>query len=318
MSGPLAAAESRGGVYWAFVRPFTLLVPAVGMIAGALTALGAEPKWRSDWSGDGVGVFLNVLAGALLAAALNGFSNGVNQIYDLEVDRINKPRRMLPSGRMSMGEAWAVSLAFLILAILLAAWINRQTLAIVVAATLLTFIYSAPPLRTKSRGVWANITIAIPRGTLLVVCGWSTVKNVLSPEPWVIGGIFGAFFLGAVTTKDFSDIEGDRRGGCRTLPVIYGVRRAAWMIAPFLSLPFLAISAGAASGVLTGKPVVLFPLGVVLTLWGVYIARLLITAAPEELTSAGPEGPENHPSWTHMYLLTLVAQFGFAAAYLLR
>ncbi len=309
------AGNSRA--WWAFIRPFTLLVPATGMLAGALMALGAEPKWESDWAAGGWGVAWRVVAGALLAAALNGFSNGVNQIFDLEVDRVNKPHRMLPAGRMTMSEAWTISLLFLLLALVLAALVNLQTLAIVALASLLTYIYSAPPLRTKSRGVWANLTIAIPRGTLLVVCGWSTVKTVLAAEPWLIGAVFGAFFLGAATTKDFSDIEGDRLGGCRTLPVVYGVRKTAWIISPFLTLPFLGLLPGVGWGVLTGRPAILLALGVALPLWGLYIARLLVTAEPEELSNPDPNR-ENHPSWTHMYLLTLVAQFGLAAAYLLR
>ena len=56
------------------------------------------------------------------------------------------------------------------------------------------------------------MTIAIPRGVLLKVAGWSTVKTVMGVEPWFIGAIFGLFVLGASSTKDFADIEGDRAG----------------------------------------------------------------------------------------------------------
>ena len=41
-----------------------------------------------------------------MAAVLNAASNALNQIYDLEIDRVNKPRRPLTSGRMSIGDAW--------------------------------------------------------------------------------------------------------------------------------------------------------------------------------------------------------------------
>lgn len=282
------------------------------MIAGALMALGADPKWGSDWSDTPGQIVFRILAGALLAASLNAFSNAVNQIYDIEIDRINKPARLLPSGRITLAEAWTVGLLFLFAALLLALWINPQCFLIVVAAALLTFVYSAPPLRMKSRGIWANITIAIPRGTLLVVAGWSTVKNILQPEPWYIGAIFGAYFLGATTTKDFSDVEGDRAGECRTLPVIYGAQRAVWIIAPFFVLPFFAIWPAAAFRLLTGDSSILIALGVILPVWGIYIVYLL-ARNPQELGQT-----ENHPSWTHMYLLTAVAQFGLAAAYLTR
>jgi len=56
-------------------------------------------------------------------------------------------------------------------------------------------------------------------------------------EPWFIGDVFGLFLLGAASTKDFSDMEGDRAGGCRTLPIAFGVRKAAYMIAPSSSSP---------------------------------------------------------------------------------
>ena len=58
---------------------------------------------------------------------------------------------------------------------------------IVAIAVVATIIYSVPPLRTKQRGMWANITIAIPRGVLLKVAGWSAVKTVMGVEPWFIG-----------------------------------------------------------------------------------------------------------------------------------
>jgi 4-hydroxybenzoate polyprenyltransferase len=180
---------------------------------------------------------------------------------------------------------------------------------IVLAASLLTWIYSAPPLRTKRHGVWANVTIAIPRGVLLKVAGWSTVKTILGVEPWYIGSIFGLFLLGAASTKDFADIEGDKADGCETLPILYGVRNAAWIISPFFILPFALIPLGVSRGFLTGNPKLLMILGPALILYGMYTVFLLVRK-PEELAFT-----ENHPSWTHMYLMMMVAQIGFALSY---
>ena len=126
-------------------------------------------------------------------------------------------------------------------------------------------------MRTKALGIWANITIAVPRGVLLKVAGWSSVKTVMGLEPWFIGGIFGLFLLGASTTKDFADMEGDRRGGCRTLPIQYGVRRAAWMISPSFVVPFLLINVGTSAGILTGHALLLHLLGAVMTIYGLYV-----------------------------------------------
>ena len=55
----------------------------------------------------------------------------------------------------------------------------------------------------------------------------------------------------------------------------------------------------------------LLVLGPALVLYGMYTTWLLVRK-PEELAST-----ENHPSWTHMYLMMMVAQVGFALAYVL-
>ena len=250
-----------------------------------------------------------------MAAVLNAGNNALNQIYDLDIDRVNKPKRPIPTGRISIAGAWWFSVVTYALALVLA-WLvapggRHECFWLVAVAVVCTLLYSVPPFRTKRLGIWANVTIAIPRGVLLKVAGWSSVKTIAGIEPWYIGAIFGLFLLGATTTKDFADMEGDRRGGCRTLPIEYGVRRAAWMISPSFVVPFLMIPVGAWVGVLTGNFWLLQLLGCVMTAYGLYVCYLMLRR-PEELAVE-----ENHVSWAHMYRMMFVAQIGFAIAYLL-
>jgi 4-hydroxybenzoate polyprenyltransferase len=300
---------SRAGLWIELSRPFTLLAPALGFASGAVTAAGAFPREPQTSA-----LLIYPLVGVAMAAVLNGASNALNQIYDLEIDRINKPKRPLPSGRISLREAWIFTLTAYVVALVLAWCVapagRHECLWIVVVATIITFLYSVPPFRTKRLGIWANVTIAIPRGVLLKVAGWSSVKTIFGVEPWFIGAIFGLFLLGASTTKDFADIEGDARGGCRTLPIIYGVRRAAWMISPSFVAPFLMIAAGALARILTGNFVLLQVLSAVMTCYGLYVCYLMLRR-PEDLAVE-----ENHVSWAHMYRMMFVAQVGFAVAYM--
>jgi len=282
------------------------MAPALGMLSGGLTAFGAEPRSVLVPT-----LVYNLVLGTLMAAVLNAGSNGINQIYDLRVDAVNKPHRPLPSGRLSLFEAHLFSWTAVALALAMAWTINATCFLLAFTATVFTVGYSMPPLRTKARGVWANITICIPRGMLLKVAGWSTVKTVAAVEPWFIGLIFGLFLLGASSTKDFADIRGDRAGGCRTLPILYGVRRAVWMIAPSFLLPFLLMPAGVGAGILTGNGLLLVLFGLTLCLWGSYVVYLMLRD-PEAMTSG-----ENHPSWRHMYLMMVATQIGFIVAYLL-
>jgi len=296
--------------YIDLARPFTLVAPALGFISGALTAVGAAQ--REPWS---PALLVAPFIGATMAALLNAGNNALNQIYDLDIDRVNKPKRPLPSGRLMIAQVWWFTNITYVLALVLA-WLvapkgRHECFWLVAIAVVCTYLYSVPPFRTKRLGIWANVTIAIPRGVLLKVAGWSSVKTIIGLEPWYIGAIFGLFLLGATTTKDFADMEGDRRGGCRTLPIQYGVRRAAWMISPSFVIPFIMINAGAATGVLTGNFWLLQILGALMTAYGLYVLYLMLRR-PEDLAVE-----ENHVSWAHMYRMMFVAQIGFALAYLL-
>ncbi len=322
--------------YLRLARPFTLLPPLLGIVSGAVCAFGSahnpDPARRVTWA-----VVLTVAVGSLCASAMNAASNIVNQIADLEIDRENKPERPLVTGEVSIPHAWRLAAALYVLAIV-PTWIvvpypytafpARLTAPLHLHAAffiyclgaLATFIYSFPAFgRTKRHWLAANVTIAIPRGGLLKVAGWAFVASVGAWEAWAIGGVFAFFLLGATSTKDFSDMEGDRAHGCITLPNRFGVETAAKMIAPFFVLPWLLIPlfaflpdpGNSSEPLLTGHRVLLVGLGLLLAAWGAYAARLLLRN-PDELAST-----ENHPAWTHMYLLMMAAQVGFALAYVL-
>jgi 4-hydroxybenzoate polyprenyltransferase len=333
---PFLQSKSSFQSYVKLARPFTLLPPLLGIISGAICAYGSihnpEPGVLN------LRIILIVALGSLCAAFLNAANNAINQIYDLEIDRMNKPDRPLVTGALSNSQVWKFVWIFNILGVL-PTWLVvvfpyislsekfvaplefHQTFFIYVVALLSTFIYSVPSLgRTKARGILANITIAIPRGMLLKVAGWAMIAPIWFLEPWFIGLVFALFLLGAASTKDFADIDGDRAGGCRTLPIVYGVRKAAWMISPFFVFPWFLILVGVhmkdpannSHAILTGDPVMLTVLGIVLAIWGMYTVYLILRN-PEELARV-----ENHPSWNHMYYMMMAAQVGFALAYLIR
>lgn len=316
-------------------RPFTLLPPLLGIISGAVCAWGSahNPYPPGDAT---LSMVLTVVLGSLCASFLNAASNAVNQIYDLEIDRINKPRRPLVTGEIPLARAWRLTAIWYVLA-LVPTWLVvvypyttlgekltaplawHECFFIYVAGFVFTLIYSVPEFgRTKRFHIWANITIAIPRGCLLKVAGWAMVARVGAVEPWFIGTIFMLFLIGAASTKDYSDIEGDHAGGCETLPIRYGVAQSTRIIAPFFIAPWLLIPLGLvvhdpfhpALPLLTGNPGALIVLTVILVVWGSWTAWLLMKD-PASLTTT-----ENHPSWRHMYLMMMTAQIGFAAAYL--
>ena len=108
-------ARTTWRAYVDLARPFTLVAPALGFISGALTAVGAAP--RESWSPS---LLVAPLIGSTMAALLNAGNNALNQIYDLEIDRVNKPRRPLPSGRLTIGQAWGFTVITYVAALILA------------------------------------------------------------------------------------------------------------------------------------------------------------------------------------------------------
>ena len=277
----------------------------IGIFSGSLIGYGAS---RVTFP------VVHVVLAVLAAAVLNAASNGLNQICDLENDRINKPHRPLPSGRMSLHAAWTFVVITYIAALTMVAVVNRETFAIYVVAALSTVAYSAPPLRLKRHPVGSNFIIALIRGWLLKVAGWAAVATVLtSMEPWYIGFIYFVFLLGATTTKDFADIEGDRAAGCITLPVKYGPHWSARAISPAFIVPWLLLPLGVYLRVLSGHPTAILALAAIMLVWGSCVIYL-INQDPHRLVTEG----ENHPAWHHMYWMMMVGHLGLAFAYLLR
>jgi 4-hydroxybenzoate polyprenyltransferase len=205
-------------LYNQLARPFTLLPPLLGIVSGAVCAFGSvhnpDPDRRLT-----VSVLLTVALGSLCASFLNAASNALNQITDLDIDRVNKPKRPLVTGALSIREAWRFTLLTYVLAIVPTWWVvvyphvtwgdklraplgDHQTFFIYLLGLLFTLVYSMPEFgRSKARGMLANLTIAIPRGCLLKVAGWAMVARVGYTEPWFIGAIFGLFLIGASTAR---------------------------------------------------------------------------------------------------------------------
>jgi 4-hydroxybenzoate polyprenyltransferase len=280
------------GIIFRFARPATVFAPITGIVGGAIAAAGELPS--------------NVAAAVVSAVLLTGASNGINQIADVATDQINRPNRPLPSGALTLRGAWWLTILFGVGALASAALVGREFLWCVAATIPLTSAYSLPPFRTKRIPFLANLTIAIPRGLLLVVAGWAAGGGAGRSEAWTLGALSMLYVFGAATTKDFGDVEGDHATGCVTLPILWGARPAARFVAPFLVVPFLLYPVAAFAGLLPGGVGRWAVLGGLLALPGLAAATLLVRD-PEAPKSGRP-----HPAWGLMYLQLTAAPIGAA------
>jgi 4-hydroxybenzoate polyprenyltransferase len=296
------------------IRPFTLLAPAIGGTAAALIGLCIANA--SYLTAPLIMAHLtDLIWGVSTLVIVNAASNSLNAAYDVDIDKINKPYRPIPSGVVTKDEARSLAWILYLVTIWRAATVFRFTYSfLVLLIMLITIGYSMPPLRFKQRLWISNLSVAWARGMLGFVAAWAIFDDPLrpyngwpfDPRPWAIGMIMFIFLTGATTTKDLTDIKGDRRFGMRTLPVVYGLRKAALYSSPFLVAPFILIPVEVLMGVLDWHANLL----VILAAWAGYLIYLLSKA-----NFSQDQKLENSPVWTHMYLILLAMQLGFMAVY---
>ncbi len=194
------------------IRPLNFLITFVSVIVAAVICLPDKiPE-------------LNVLLAAFAASLVMASGNIINDIYDLGIDKINRPLRPLPSGKITIKESYAVYFIFIVVSIFLSALVNEKALAIVLISILILFIYSK---YLKQIPLLGNITVAFLTG-LVFIFGGFVVGN---PSAAIVPSVF-AFLINLIReiVKDMEDIEGDIKAGVNTFPVKYGYRKSNFLI----------------------------------------------------------------------------------------
>jgi homogentisate phytyltransferase/homogentisate geranylgeranyltransferase len=227
-----------------FSRPESTLGSMVMSTAIALALLPALPS-------DPV-VFAKIVACILAMSLWTIASHGINQIYDLPVDRINKPDFPLPSGVMTVEQAWVVSITTGVLGSLLAWWSMPSWLALsfVGFMTWASLAYSVPRFgsRMVRQSPWQTKLLGVSfRGAAFPTVIFLTVLWLSPVQP--LGWVYLAFILtfavpfcvGMNTFEDISDMKGDLEGGYRSFALALGAVKTAGIcliafVCAFLSL----------------------------------------------------------------------------------
>lgn len=151
-------------------------------------------------------------------------ANVINDYFDVEIDRINRPRRMLPSGRLQRSEALALAIFLFVCGNFFSIFLDSALVALAMLTTLLLIWYSVD---LKKRPVVGNVVVS-------AVAGIAFLFGAAGGGEWRAGlvpAIFAFLFhFGREIIKDIEDRLGDARARARTLPLVYGLgaaRRAA-------------------------------------------------------------------------------------------
>ena len=179
------------------------------------------------------------LVGILLAGPLVcGMSQAVNDWFDRHVDAVNEPQRPIPSGRMPGRWGLYVAIGWTLVSLAVGAFLGPWGFAATVVAVILAWAYSAPPLRLKQNGWWGNLACGLSYETLPWITG-AAVLSAAAPDPRLvaIALLYGLGAHGIMTLNDFKSIEGDRRFGVDSLPVLLGADRAARVACWVMAVP---------------------------------------------------------------------------------
>uniref|UniRef100_A0A7S2R0V2 Homogentisate phytyltransferase n=1 Tax=Eucampia antarctica TaxID=49252 RepID=A0A7S2R0V2_9STRA len=244
-------------VLWRFTRPHTIIGSAMAIPA---LHLFAAPTFQAAFQ---PAVLRSIVFAMFPSLLMNLYITGLNQITDVDIDKVNKPQLPMASGDLSPTAAnWIVSISLLVSL----AWgmshpvLGTQGLNVALwGSMLLGTLYSLPPFRLKRFPFLAAFCIVSVRGAVInagffahaqaAAFGGSiattTVWNCLCSDPrCLLSSLFFAVFgLVIALMKDVPDYTGDALFNIRSFTVRAGPKTIFHSMRRLLTTAFLAVGA---------------------------------------------------------------------------
>ena len=204
--------------YIKITRPINALITFIVVVVAILISAQHQIELTK--------IILVSLSAALIAAA----GNIVNDIYDIETDKVSHPNRVLAQGLLSKKEAVFLYNFFNVIAIILASRISDYLIVIVLFTIILLYVYSA---YLKKLPLVGNIVIAFITGLAFIYGGFAADN----PNGAIVPAVF-AFLINLIReiVKDIQDIEGDSKLSFKTFPILYGIKKSKIIILFFTIL----------------------------------------------------------------------------------
>jgi geranylgeranylglycerol-phosphate geranylgeranyltransferase len=158
---------------------------------------------------------------AVVVALITAGGNVINDVYDVEIDRINRPDRPIPSGRISLAGAKAYTVALFVGGIAVATLTTTLCLAIALINAVILVAYAVWLKRTPGLG---NVAVAYLAASVFLFGGaFAGIEGLV--QNLSLAAITFLATIAREVLKDAEDVDGDAAGGARTLPMIVGIRR---------------------------------------------------------------------------------------------
>jgi 4-hydroxybenzoate polyprenyltransferase len=149
----------------------------------------------------------------------------LNQIFDVETDRLNRKLFFLPRGLITLRAAWSELVVLWLLAALLSTQLGQEFRWLLLASLVLSLTYSAPPIRAKSRAPLDLVWNGLGFGLTSFAAGWASAAP-LTGEVLLVGTSYALAVAGIIASTTVLDADGDRALGMRTTAVVLGTEGA--------------------------------------------------------------------------------------------
>lgn len=214
--------------YIKLTRPLNCLITALVVLVGGV--ISSSQNY----------IEINLILASVVAAIVAASGNVVNDIFDIEIDKIAHPDRPLANDNLKIGEAKIFYIVLITTAILISLILSNQLFIITIFALTLLYFYS---FLLKKIPLLGNVMIALLTA-LAFLFGGIAVDNISGA---IIPAIF-AFLINLIRelVKDAEDYEGDKTYGVNTFPIKFGMKRTKQIVLAisivlivFTSYPFV-------------------------------------------------------------------------------
>ncbi len=176
-------------------------------------------------------IILAGLTGALTASA----GNVINDYFDINIDKINRPDRVLPRGEISLKEALSFYIFLSFVSLLLSIFINLIALLEVFFACALLFLYS---YKIKKIPLLGNFVVAFLTGFAFIYGGIAVNNSKAAMIPALFALLIN--FIREIV-KDMEDIEGDKQQGINSYPAVFGFKKTK-MVIVFITIVLIILT----------------------------------------------------------------------------
>ncbi|MGB9936739.1 MAG: UbiA family prenyltransferase [Methanobacterium sp.] len=243
---------------------------------------------------------INAFLACIVVLMVIGGGNAINDYFDHKIDAINKPSRPIPSGRISLNAAKIYSVALFVIGTIIAFIIEFLPGLIALFTSIVLILYA---YNLKKMPLIGNMAVSFFIG-LTFIFGAVVVGE---PSLSILG--FSPFFITMMReiVKDMEDMEGDKKEGAKTLPILYGLRSSAVVATLFMIFAVVTSPIPYFIGILT---VFYLPL--------LFVGDIIfIAGAISVLKNQSTENTQKVSKWVKIGMLVVLLSYAVGSPFLI-